>query len=188
MRIISGDLKGRQFKGAVPKGVRPTSDSVRESIFNILNNFIDFDNKLIMDICAGTGAMGFESISRGASKVVFIDKSANVCTYIKKTIADFKISPTKYEIINSDAVKALTRIAKEQVGATFDIIISDPPYNLDILNEMLSIIAKANMLSQDGIIAIEMASNSGVLIPDTLEIVHSKIYGDTKVVLIQYID
>jgi len=188
MRIISGDLKGRQFKGAIPKGVRPTSDSVRESIFNILNNFIDFDNKLILDICAGTGAMGLESISRGASKVVFIDKSANVCTYIKKTMTEFKISPTKFEIINSDAVKALTRIAKDKTEHSFDIIISDPPYNLDILNEILSIIANANMLSKEGIIAIEMAGNSGVLIPETFEIVHSKVYGDTKVVLIQYTD
>ena len=84
MRIVGGEHKGRQLQGKLPSGIRPTLDAVRESIYNILNNYFDWEATTMADICSGSGAMGLEALSRGAKKVYFVDKSKQACNHIKK--------------------------------------------------------------------------------------------------------
>lgn len=149
MRIISGLWKGRKLNA--PKGfdVRPTSDKVKESIFNIIRNYVE--GSLILDLFAGTGSLGLEALSRGASKAVFVESNFRAIHNLK---LNCKTSPDDlYEVIAIDAFKAITRFRQE--SRRFDIIFLDPPYNLGIQSKMLDTLSQYDILNDDGIIVVE---------------------------------
>jgi len=124
MRIISGQFKSRRFNYKLPDGIRPTTDIAKETLFNILDNLIEYEDKRILDLYAGSGNIGIEFLSRGASFVHFNDKNYNSVNYIKKILAELKIENYKLSKANS------TQILKE-FGKDFDIIYVDPPYFSD---------------------------------------------------------
>lgn len=179
MRIIAGKYGGLRIKAKVPTGVRPTADNVRESIFGILSSRMDFEGVTVLDICAGTGAMGFEAISRGAESIVFIEKSKKVSDFIKIAAETFKISPNKYNIINADALTALKRI---DLGSSvqFDIIFFDPPYESEIYNPVIDLINKRKVLKSDGIFIVESSVKYALNLADSFKIDIEKKYGEKK--------
>lgn len=185
MRIISGNYKGRRFQGKIPPGVRPTLDMVRESIFNSLGHLINFEDIITADICAGTGAMGIESISRGASKCYFFDKSRKSCDYIKSSLDYFGISKDQFNIICKDAVKAVKDIRTTDQNIKFDLIFIDPPYKEHIINDLLDIICKDGLLNEEGIVSVEYSSVSGITAPLGLELVNKKRFGETEIIFFQ---
>ncbi|MBU2492834.1 MAG: 16S rRNA (guanine(966)-N(2))-methyltransferase RsmD [Bacteroidetes bacterium] len=150
MRIISGQFKGRTIK--VPKSnlVRPTTDRNKESLFNYLNNIVDFDGIKVCDIYAGSGALGFEALSRGAGEVHFVEKN-------------FVIYKTLQENIDSLGVQSLCRIFKmEAVKFTtisqhekYDLILIDPPFFKDDVFKVMENILQRNYLKDDGLVIIE---------------------------------
>ncbi len=123
MRIISGEYRGRIIKSPSDYKTRPTSDRLRESLFNILNPRISNDT-FFLDLCAGTGAIGIEAVSRGAEFVTFVDKSRRVCGLIEENLDLLQVPETKTEVICSSAEKFVSR----QNEKTWDIIFYDPPY------------------------------------------------------------
>lgn len=181
MRIISGKYKGRRFQGKIPNGVRPTLDMVRESIFNSVYNIIDISNAIVADICAGTGAMGIESISRGADICYFFDKNRKSCDYIKSSLDYFQIPDSQYQINCKDAVKALKEFRELNMNTKFDIIFIDPPYKEHIINDLLDIISNDSLLNEDGLISIEYSSVSGIVLPENFEIINKKHFGETEI-------
>ncbi len=186
MRIISGELKGRRYQGKIPSGVRPTADMVRESIFNKLSHLMDLDSVIVADICAGTGAMGIESISRGAEKCYFVDKSRKSCDYIKASLDHFGVASDRYEIATKQSEKIVSYWKENKPDLKFDLIITDPPYIQNIINDLLNGIVEADLLSEDGIIVAEYASTGGLVIPPTLKIIDSRKFGETEVSYISY--
>ncbi len=145
MRIVGGKYKGRtllEFKGTK---IRPTSDMVRESLFNILQFKISGSN--FLDLFCGTGAMGIEALSRGASGVTFNDASKKSLDLLKKNLEKLKVNDD-YRIYNYDAV-TLLKTATDK----FDIVYIDPPYKTDLGIEALSVVS--NVLSDDGIVVFE---------------------------------
>ena len=106
MRVIGGRFGGRKIPSPKSETIRPTSDFVRESIFNILNNLIDFEDIVVCDIFAGTGALGLESLSRGASYAYFIEKNRMNANNIKTLMSDFGVEKEEYSIICNDAKKS----------------------------------------------------------------------------------
>src|SRR4051812_17421788 len=122
MRIISGTNRGRVLQGPPERGVRPTSDALRETLFNILGPGIA--GKTMLDAYAGTGAIGLEALSRGASRVSFVERDARVIRVLKENIR-------RCGAENSCAIvsREFTRVGAE-IG-TFDIVFLDPPYDLD---------------------------------------------------------
>lgn len=154
MRIISGEWKGRRLISVKGKSTRPTSDRVRESVFNILRDRVNESN--ILDIFAGTGSMGFEALSRGGMEAVFIEKNnkaANVIAQNAKLLGCIDM----IKIIKKDVFKAIDDLAREKY--IFDLIFMDPPYNTKIESSVLSAILEANILSRPGLIVIEHDSN-----------------------------
>lgn len=129
MRIISGTLRGRDL-GAVPDGVRPTSDRVRESLFASLG---DVAGCAVLDLFAGTGALGLEAYSRGASRVVFVERSRRVMRSLRERIARLGLAEDAnareneraIELVEAPARRALRRLAG---GRAFDLVLLDPPY------------------------------------------------------------
>src|ERR1700757_1000693 len=107
MRIISGKFKSRHLKGTPPAGIRPTSDKLRETLFNILGPRVD--GATFLDGCAGVGAIGIEAISRGAALVYFVDQSRKACQIIRQNLASLEITEG-FKILEMDLVRALGTI------------------------------------------------------------------------------
>ena len=182
MRIISGSLGGRVFRGKIPAGIRPTSDKVRESIFNKLTNLVDIEDAVVADICSGTGAMGMEALSRGAGFCVFVDKSKNSTAYLRSAAEFFGIPKEKYLILQRPA-ENFPKYFKENFGSkAFDIAFCDPPYALNIINQLLFDINLLNLLSEPkGIMPVEYASDGGIVLPDGMKCIDKKSFGITSV-------
>lgn len=121
MRIISGQFKSRRFNYKLPAGIRPTTDMAKETLFNIFDNLLDYNNLRVLDLYSGSGSIGIEFLSRGAEFVHFNDKNINSTKYIKRILDDLKIDNYKISKANSN-------IIIDEIGEEFDLIYIDPPY------------------------------------------------------------
>ncbi|HKR15035.1 MAG TPA: 16S rRNA (guanine(966)-N(2))-methyltransferase RsmD [Pyrinomonadaceae bacterium] len=127
MRIIAGEYKGRNLKSPPSMQVRPTSDRLRETLFNIIAPRIE--EARFLDLCAGSGAVGIEALSRGARYVTFIDRSRRSCQLIESNVELCRIPEDQYEIYQMPAEDFLRQYKDKQ----WDIVFFDPPYNEDYL-------------------------------------------------------
>lgn len=181
MRIISGIYSGKRTNLNIPTGVRPTQDSVKESLFNILENYIDFEDIVVADICAGTGSLAFESLSRGAKFAHIVDSSKKVCSFIHDYSTKISIPKESFKIYNSDAIKFAKNVDFETEDCKIDILFTDPPYAVTFLSEMLSIVEKRKLIKYGGLAVIEHSKMQGLLIPESWDMLKDKNYGDTEV-------
>ncbi len=166
MRIVGGKYKSRVLLSFEKLGIRPTSDMVRESFFNIIRNVVYDAN--FLDLFAGTGAMGIEAISRGAKSVTFNDFSRESVNLIKKNLEKLSVVED-YKITNFDGVNFLKRTSDK-----FDVIYIDPPYNCDFLQEVLD--NMRNCLTDNGIAVVESEKPIDIQV-DGLEIFDRRKYG-----------
>lgn len=150
MRVIAGIYKGRRLKTLEGLSVRPTSDRLRETLFNILAPRIE--GARFADVCAGSGAIGIEALSRGAEHVTFVESSLKVARVISENLRHCEIK-TGYRVINRDAIRAAKYFAAE--NRRFDIIYFDPPYDSDIYSAVMRQIANNNLLAEDGVVIVE---------------------------------
>jgi 16S rRNA (guanine966-N2)-methyltransferase len=186
MRIIGGRLKGRRFPAKLPQGVRPTTDSARETIFNILLNYLDFKELKVCDVFAGSGAFGFESISRGAASCVFIDKNKKAVDFIRAFTAEAGIEPQKIIIEQRDALKFFSKPRQEGTAGGFDLIFMDPPYHSTLINSIISGILDNNYLSENGMLVLEMSSGEGFLPASRLEMLTERTIGQTRIIFLRF--
>lgn len=180
MRVIAGLLKGRIIPSSKLTGARPTTDRARETIFNILQNRLDFENISVLDICAGSGALGFESVSRGAESCVFIEKNARNSAEIKKIAEQFGVIEN-CQVLNLDALTALKFLADESVCSSFDIIFADPPYALKLINPIFSDIQKYKLANKSGIFVAEHDRRESILIPTGWQKISERLFGETMI-------
>lgn len=151
MRIISGEYRGRILKSLPNLKTRPTSDRLRETLFNILNPVIDGDTRFL-DLCAGTGAVGIEALSRGAAFATFVDKSRKSCGLIEANLDSLNIPENQSEVVSETAEEYIRRHAQE----IYDVIFFDPPYQnnyLEVLRPLSS--DETKNLKPDGIFIAE---------------------------------
>ena len=150
MKVISGKLKGRKIIGYDIEGTRPTMDRVKESIFGSIQNYIS--DSIVLDLFAGSGNLGIESISNGSLKCYFVDNNKKCIQVIKDNVKQFDIE-NQAIIIQNDYRNALQYFFHNNVK--FDIIFVDPPYQYKLMNEILELISKYNLLNTNGIIILE---------------------------------
>ena len=150
MKVISGLLKGRIIEGYNIDGTRPTMDRVKESLFGSIQNNIK--NSIVLDLFAGSGQLGIEAISNGATKCYFIDNNNEVIKILNKNITNLNIKD-KSVILLSDWKKSLNDFSKKNIK--FDLIFVDPPYNYDVYEKILTKVQELNLLSADGLIILE---------------------------------
>ncbi|MDG5470178.1 16S rRNA (guanine(966)-N(2))-methyltransferase RsmD [Jeotgalibacillus sp. ET6] len=177
MRIISGDKKGIQLKAVPGLNTRPTTDKVKESIFNMIGPY--FDGGLGLDLFAGSGSLGLEGLSRGLEKVVFIDRDRDAIHTIKLNIERLGYTDQS-EVFRNEAERALKAVSKRELQ--FSCIFLDPPYRLQKLVSLLEKIDENNLLKQNGIIMCEHGSE--VELPEsvgTLVCSRKEVYGVTAV-------
>jgi|TARA_B110000459_G_C16622295_1_gene502523 16S rRNA (guanine966-N2)-methyltransferase len=170
IRIIAGKWRGRKIKFAASEAVRPTPDRVRETLFNWLQNIT---NANCLDLFAGSGALGIESLSRGARSVTFIDESKECCNNIAQTIAliDHNLHP---QIHNMSFAMSINALKNKQ----FDVIFLDPPYNTELLEQACKMIISNKLLMPNGFIYCETASKMDINYPKEMQIEKTKTYGN----------
>ena len=177
MKIISGTLKGRTIKGFDIDGTRPTMDRVKESLFAIIQNNIN--NSVVLDLFAGTGNLGFEALSNGASFCYFNDKNIKCIKAIEKNVKDFGIDSESVKLLNLEYKKALEYFKNQNIK--FDIIFLDPPYKMNILNEIIEYIYDNSLLNSMGLIICEV--DNLYLNINFLEKIKERKYGDKYIII-----
>jgi 16S rRNA (guanine(966)-N(2))-methyltransferase RsmD len=171
VRIIAGRLKGRRLRAPTWDGLRPTSDKLRETLFNILAPRIE--GARVLDGYAGTGAVGLEALSRGAASVTFVEKDRRALALIEENVTACGVKQG-YTIERGDLVSALRRLSAD---ARFDLILLDPPYDADNLREALE--AAASRLEPGGLLVLERATRREPDVPGTLARVRDVTSGDS---------
>lgn len=144
MRVISGSLRGKRLREPANYDIRPTTDKVKESIFNIIQ--FDIEGRRVLDLFAGTGQLGIECLSRGAAEVTFVDQSREAIAIVKENLKSCGLSS---RVVQEDSISFLNR------GGRYDIILLDPPYATNLLDKALQIINSVDILTEGGIIMCE---------------------------------
>jgi len=174
MRIIGGKYRGRKLITPANQDIRPTSDRMRETIFNILSHGSrSLEGALVLDVFAGTGALGIEALSRGAAHVTFFDQDQTALALVKKNVA--LIGAQEKTTLKCEIAPNLPRS-----NLAFDFVFLDPPYNLNLINETLTILEKNNYLADNCMIIAEYNSNNTLIINDNFSLLKEKTYGDAR--------
>lgn len=146
MRVISGAARGRKLKEPMGADIRPTTDMVKESIFNIIQ--FDIEGRDVLDLFAGTGQLGIEALSRGARHCEFVDESNASLQVVRENLRHTKLDGSA-SVVRSDSIAFLKRAGK------YNIIFLDPPYESEILRKALKNINEFDILKENGIIVCE---------------------------------
>lgn len=181
MRIVGGKLRGRALSGPDHDGLRPTSDRVRESVFNVLSHGIDgFDmaGARVIDLFAGTGALGLEAISRGAAYGLFVEDNADSRALIRRNIEAFGLTGVT-RIFRRDA----TDLGPAGNMGTFGLAFLDPPYGLGLGEKALASLVAGRWLTPGAVVVIEERRGAGVVLPIGIERLDTRAYGDTEVTI-----
>jgi len=172
VRVIAGKYRGRKLLTPVGEElVRPTADRVKESLFSILGSRLY--GARVLDLFAGSGALGIESLSRGASEAVFNDISKESLSFVKRNLS---FAEERYELMNGDFKSCLLRVTGQ-----FDLIFADPPYKEDYLAKISEMISERGLLSEKGLLVYE--SEGEPKESTALVAVDKRSYGRTKIAI-----
>jgi 16S rRNA (guanine966-N2)-methyltransferase len=186
MRIVAGQFKGRTL--AAPEGAhtRPTSDRVREALFNILEHGLaDFSlaGQRVLDLFAGTGALGLEALSRDASYCLFVEEGADARGLIRRNVEALGLTGVT-KIFRRDATDLGPAPAKH---AGFGLVFLDPPYEKGLAERALLSAARGGWLAPGAVVSIEESKRTSVILPPGFAPLDQRTWGDTQVVLARYV-
>ena len=181
MRVISGKYKGRKLLGYDNENTRPTMDRVKESLFASIQNYIK--DSVVLDLFAGTGALGIEALSMGAKSAYLVDRDKKAYNIINNNINNIGID--NCNILNMDYIEALKYYDKENIK--FDIIFLDPPYNSNYIEKSIELISKYNLLNDNGIIIVENDNVNRIIFDEKYKTIKEKKYKDKWVVILKLI-
>ncbi len=176
MRVIAGSRKGHKLVAPHGLDTRPTSDRVRENVFNLVG---PVDRARVLDLFAGSGALGIEALSRGATSVVFVERDPDAVRTIERNLDKLRLTGAR--VIHADALRA---IAQEAIaGAKYDLVLVDPPYGM--LTEIQPRLARhlPPLLAADGVLVVETDSRTEPELP--LAVRTSRTYGQTRITLFE---
>ncbi len=182
MRIIAGKARGHRIECLHGRGIRPTLDKVREAIFSSLA--FQIPDSRVLDLFAGTGALGLEAMSRGAAEVVFVDRHAAACDLVAENSKRCKLEEN-IRILRQDALAYVQSYPKDQ--PPFDIIFADPPYHEGHYEKILTAIADSGMLHPEGVLVVEAPRDLDL--PEkagALTCQKRRAYGDTVIGYYKY--
>jgi 16S rRNA (guanine966-N2)-methyltransferase len=184
MRIVAGRFRGASLATPKSNAIRPTSDRVREAMFNILlhgQDAICLDGKRVLDLFAGTGAIGLEAFSRGAAYVLFVEEGVEARGLIRCNVETLGATGVT-RVYRRDATKL------GEVGALrpFDIIFADPPYGKGLGELALASAVAGGWLVSGGTAIVEERANAGFSPPAEFSLLDTRVYGDTAVYFLRY--
>lgn len=153
IRIIGGSFKGRKLDVFDLEGLRPTTNRVRETVFNWISDKVI--NAHVLDLFAGSGALGLEALSRGASKVILVEKDRANANLLKSVVSSLPSGVGSAQVINQDALNFITDY-KQQGGAPFDLVFLDPPFSSDLLEKSVELLVQNELLADEALVYVEM--------------------------------
>ncbi|MBR1746715.1 MAG: 16S rRNA (guanine(966)-N(2))-methyltransferase RsmD [Clostridia bacterium] len=175
MRVIAGKYRGRRLLSPEGNDVRPTTDKIKEALYNVLQS--EIEGAVVIDLFCGSGGLGIEALSRGAKKVYFCDVDHRSVS-LTKTNLSF-VPSSDYELIKGDYADCLRRLACRGVKA--DIILCDPPYKLKKGGEILTEIVRTGILTEGGTVTVERATDDGPVEEGELFPTDTKRYSNTSI-------
>jgi 16S rRNA (guanine966-N2)-methyltransferase len=176
VRVIGGEFKGRKLSVSRGRQIRPSSDRVREAIFDILGPAWTFPR--VLDLFAGTGSLGIEALSRGAEEAVFVEQGKGALTVLKGNLKALGLKARSW-VLPLSAKKGIAVLGER--GEVFDLIFMDPPYGKDMVGKTVDEIVRRGILAATGVIVAEHASRDRILPSLGLEPSQRRRYGDTTV-------
>jgi 16S rRNA (guanine(966)-N(2))-methyltransferase RsmD len=176
LRVTGGALAGRLLRAPRGAAVRPTSDRVRESVFARL---AALEGARVLDLYAGTGALGIEALSRGAAGAVFAERARPALACLEANLASLRLE-ARARVLRGDVRASLARLARE--GARFDLVLMDPPYGAEDAPQALRDVARAGLLADGGTLVLETSRRNPPERVPGLAVVDERRYGDTLVV------
>ncbi len=184
MRIVAGSFRGRPIASPAHEGLRPTSDRVRESMFNILTHGIegfDIEGMRVLDLFAGTGALGLEAMSRGAAYCLFVEQDADARGLIRENVEAFGLTGVT-RIFRRDA----TTIGPAGRADEFNLVLCDPPYGKGLGEKALQAAAEGGWLALGAIVVLEERDGVEIKMPDRFEEIDRRTWGQTQAVFARY--
>lgn len=177
MRVITGSARGRKLSAPPGTETRPTTDRVKESMFNIISRFLPCER--VLDLFAGSAALGIEALSRGCGHAVFVENDARAFAAAKQNLAAARLD-MRGEIVNTSAFSYL-----ERTSESFELVFLDPPYNTGMLTKAVEELKKRSLVSRGGIVVAE-SEVGGEEPPEVgFEIIKRAKYGKTMVFILQ---
>jgi 16S rRNA (guanine966-N2)-methyltransferase len=182
MRIVGGRLGGRTLVAPRSQAIRPTSDRLRETVFNILAHAYGdpVSGARVLDLFAGTGALGLEAISRGAAFALFVDNGAEARALLRENVASLGLGGVT-RIFRRDA----TRLGDAHPVEPFALVFLDPPYGQGLAEKALASARAGGWLAKDALCVVEEAANSGFTAPEGFEEIERRSYDDTEVIFLR---
>jgi len=184
LRIVGGRHRGRRLLAPPGNTVRPTSDRVREALFNILAHGhlaadgVAFEGAAVLDAFAGTGALGLEALSRGAAEAVFIERDPEALAILRRNVALLAES-ARAQIVPGDA----TRPPRARTGCA--VVFIDPPYRSGLAAPALEALDRAGWLAPDALVIVELGARDEFAAPDAFELLDQRVYGAARLVFLR---
>lgn len=184
MRIVGGKFRGRTLAAPGSQAIRPTTDRVRESLFNILSHAdgFTFDGARVLDLFAGTGALGIEALSRGAKFCLFVDEGAEARGLIRDNMEALALNGCS-KLFRRDA----TGLGPTGTMGEFDLVFADPPYRKGMGEKALQSAAEGGWLKPGALIVLEEAADAQVILPDGFAAFDERSYGETIIRLVRWL-
>ena len=184
MRIVGGALRGRRLAGPKFFSIRPTSDRLRETIFDILGHAYagTIEGAAVIDLFAGAGALGLEALSRGAARALFVDHGAEARALLRQNIEALGLGGVT-RVFRRDA----TRLGLAPKAERFGLAFLDPPYGQNLAPPALAELGRGGWLAPDALVVIEEAASAAVGLPEGFREEESRRYGDTQVVFARWV-
>lgn len=187
LRIGSGLWRSRMIAAPTDRAIRPTSDRARAALFNLLSHGIASrerplplpEGATVLDLFAGTGALGLEALSRGAARAAFIDNSSAALKTIRANIATLG-AEERSEVIAGDAMRL------GQAVRAFDLVLMDPPYRSNCAPAVLAGLARGGWLASGAIVVVEEAVEEGMAVPSSFRQLDQRSYGAAQFVILRY--
>jgi 16S rRNA (guanine966-N2)-methyltransferase len=185
VRIVGGRLRGRLLEAPASRAIRPTSERLRESIFDILihRHAGVVEGARVVDLFAGSGALGIEALSRGAKFALFVDNGPEARALLRANVEVFALGGVT-RIWRADA----TLLGKAPAGPPFTLAFLDPPYDKGLAGPALAGLVEGGWLASGAVVVVEESAEAEIGAPTALRIVDERVYGETKVVFLAYGD
>ena len=189
MRIVAGELRGQPFSAPPGTATRPTTDRVREAIFSsVFSLFGDLDGAAVLDLFAGSGAMGFEALSRGAARAVGVESARQAQRTIESNASKLGLTD-RYTLVGCEAATASARIRAVAPAGGFGVVFLDPPYAVEpsAIAEILGVLAAQGELAPGALVCYEHAPRADAVWGEPFHELRTKKYGDTALSYARYL-
>jgi 16S rRNA (guanine966-N2)-methyltransferase len=182
MRVVGGRLRGRNIASPTSNTIRPTQDRLRESVFNILMHAYEnpIDGARVLDLFAGTGALGIEAVSRGAAFALFIDNGAEARALLRNNVESLGLGGTT-KVYRRDA----TNLGPAHPMEPFSLVFLDPPYGKGLAAKALASLREGGWLAPDALVVVEEAAAAAFVVPEGYEELERRAYDDTEFVFLR---